>query len=99
MDDGQSTCAYIVQANECFHAHVSQAIGVHDKDLYNDGEITTMLISTTIATDDPITNVLIDHSCSSVISFCGTSLVRAVKGWLATLKKKNAQGTVAFAPC
>jgi hypothetical protein len=30
-------------------------IGIHDKDLDNDGEITTKLIST-ITTDDPITN-------------------------------------------
>ena len=38
-----------------FHAHVSQVIGIHNKDLDNDGEITTKLIST-IATDDPITD-------------------------------------------
>jgi hypothetical protein len=54
--DSQQTRACIIQqANECFHAHVSQVIGIHDKDLDNDGEITTKLIST-ITTDDPITN-------------------------------------------
>jgi hypothetical protein len=52
----------------CFHAHVSQVIGIHAKDLDNDGEITTKLIST-ITTDDPITkNTPIDCVCSSATS-------------------------------
>jgi hypothetical protein len=46
------------------------AIKVHSKELDNDGEITTKIIST-IVTDDPITNTWIDHTCSSVISPCG----------------------------
>jgi hypothetical protein len=83
-DGGQCTHTCIVQAMECFHAHVSQAIEVHDKDLDNDGGIITKLIST-ITTDDPITNVPIDRICDTdvpidricliVISLCGTSLV------------------------
>jgi hypothetical protein len=72
--------ACIVQANGCFHVHVSQVIGIHDKDLDNDGETTTKLIPT-IATDDPIsTDVLIDRIWLSVISFCSTSLVQVIKG-------------------
>jgi hypothetical protein len=49
--DSQQPHACIVS----FHAHVSQVIGIHNKDLDNDGEITTKLIST-ITTDDPITD-------------------------------------------
>jgi hypothetical protein len=41
------------------HAHVIQAAKDHDKDLDNDGGITTKLLST-IASDDPITDVLIN---------------------------------------
>ena len=56
--------ARCARAWECSNVHVSQVIGVHDKILDNDGEITIMLIST-IATDDPITNVLINrHICA-----------------------------------
>ena len=47
------------------HAHVIQAVKDHDKDLDNDGEITTKLLST-IATDDPITNLPIDSVYSGV---------------------------------
>jgi hypothetical protein len=67
--DSQQSRACIVQANECFHAHVSQVIGIHDKDLDNDGEITTKIIST-IATNDCI-NTRIDRICSSITSPCG----------------------------
>ena len=38
------------------------AIKDHSKDLDNNGEITTKLIST-IATHDPVTNSMIDHVC------------------------------------
>jgi hypothetical protein len=70
--DSQQSHACIIQANECFHAHVSQVIGIHDKDLDNDGEITTKLIST-ITTNNPITNTLINHIYSSSTSRCGTN--------------------------
>jgi hypothetical protein len=49
------------------HIHASQAIKVHeDKDLDNDGEITTKLLST-ITTNDPIIDTPVDHICSGVI--------------------------------
>jgi hypothetical protein len=70
----ESTCLSIIslcgdggqcaRAWECSNVHVSQVIGVHDKNLDNDGEITTVLIST-IATDDPITDVLINRHISA----------------------------------
>jgi hypothetical protein len=68
--DSPQSRACIVRANDCFHAHVSQVIGIHDKDLDNNGEITIKLIST-IATDDPISNTPINHICSSVTPPCG----------------------------
>jgi hypothetical protein len=48
QEDGQPT-----------HANVIPAVNDHDKDLDNDGEITTKLLST-IATDDPNTDVPIN---------------------------------------
>jgi hypothetical protein len=69
-----STCLSIIslcgdggQCNRAWersHVHVSQVIGVHDKNLDNNGEITTMLIAT-IATDDSITDVLTNRHISA----------------------------------
>jgi hypothetical protein len=68
--DSQQPHACIVS----FHAHVSQVIGIHNKDLDNDGEITIKLIST-IATDDLITKntPIEDRICLSSTSPCGTN--------------------------
>jgi hypothetical protein len=59
-DGGQCTRTW----GERSYVHVRQVSGVHDKNLDNDGEITTKLIST-IATDDPITNAPFNrHICA-----------------------------------
>jgi hypothetical protein len=63
--NGESACAMlmpIVGPNDvtpiAFHACIVQAIKDHSKELNNNGEITTKIIST-IATDDPITDALL----------------------------------------
>jgi hypothetical protein len=80
QEDSPRLHARIVQALEQpVHTHVSQVVEVHEKDLDNDGEITTKLLST-IAANNPITDVPLNSVCSSIVLLHDTHLVCAIEG-------------------
>jgi hypothetical protein len=86
QEDDQYLHALIAPVMEhlvCIHA--SLAHKVHDKDLDNDGEITTELLYT-ITTDNLIIDTPIDHICSGVVLHHGAFIVHAGNGHCITVQ-------------